>query len=192
MDNDLQLVVANTEMVADSGDVIGVDDVGILRESADGKCTVFFISAWRENIFECSGVTPFDFQETGDLKQKKICNVCHKLKNSEEFARNQNGVNNRIIRRPTCSSCRVHMEGKNITSSEKKKWESIKPKMTPFECPICSKRTIAGVTSKVVLEHDHMTGNVRDWVCDSCNTGLGRFKDDKALLERAIDFLDGK
>jgi transcription elongation factor Elf1 len=58
-----------------------------------------------------------------------------------------------------------------------------------FECPICGKRTIAGITSKVVLDHDHETGEARAWICDSCNTGIGRFKDDVALLQRAIKFL---
>ena len=51
------------------------------------------------------------------------------------------------------------------------------------------KITIPGVTSKVVLDHDHNTGKPRAWICDSCNTGLGRFKDRVELLQNAIDYL---
>ena len=51
------------------------------------------------------------------------------------------------------------------------------------------KKTIPGLTSKVVLDHDHKTGKGRAWICDSCNTGLGRFKDDIELLESAIQYL---
>lgn len=69
-------------------------------------------------------------------------------------------------------------------------WLKNKPENVPFECPICGKRTIAGVTSKVVLDHNHLTGEPRAWICDSCNTGIGRFKDDVALLQRAIKFLE--
>jgi len=41
----------------------------------------------------------------------------------------------------------------------------------------------------MVLEHDHRTGKPGGWICDSCNTGLGRFKDDVELLKSAIEFL---
>ena len=58
-----------------------------------------------------------------------------------------------------------------------------------LECPICKKKTIPGITSKVVLDHNHNTGEPRAWICDSCNTGLGRFKDDINLLQCAIDYL---
>ena len=32
-------------------------------------------------------------------------------------------------------------------------------------------------------------GEARAWICDSCNTGLGRFKDDILMLEKAIAYL---
>ena len=41
----------------------------------------------------------------------------------------------------------------------------------------------------MVLDHDHITGKPRAWICDSCNTGLGRFKDDIATIENAIKYL---
>jgi transcription elongation factor Elf1 len=76
------------------------------------------------------------------------------------------------------------------TAKAKLKWLNSKPENEPFECPICGKRTIAGVTSKVVLDHNHRTGEARGWICDSCNTGIGRFKDDIGLIKRAIKFLE--
>ncbi|MDE0324591.1 MAG: endonuclease VII domain-containing protein [Candidatus Poribacteria bacterium] len=60
---------------------------------------------------------------------------------------------------------------------------------TVFICPICEKRTIVDVTAKIVADHDHDTGEGREWICDSCNTGLGRFKDNIAILETAIEYL---
>jgi hypothetical protein len=115
--------------------------------------------------------------------------VCHKLLDTSQFTRNQNGINNRPIRRPSCNSCRKILEGMNLKRKSRGKWLKEKPFLVPFECPICRKRTIAGVTSKVVLDHNHITGEPRAWICDSCNTGIGRFKDDIALLQRAIEFL---
>jgi len=64
-----------------------------------------------------------------------------------------------------------------------------KPEFDFFNCPICHKTTIPGLTSKIVLDHNHKDGRIRGWICDSCNTGIGRFKDDIVLSENAIKFL---
>ena len=41
------------------------------------------------------------------------------------------------------------------------------------------------------LDHNHGTGEFRGFLCDSCNTGLGKFGDDPDLLARAIEYLAG-
>ncbi len=55
--------------------------------------------------------------------------------------------------------------------------------------PNLHEKTIVGVTANLVRDHDHETGKGREWICDSCNTGLGRFKDDTEFLERVIEYL---
>lgn len=49
-------------------------------------------------------------------------------------------------------------------------------------CGICGE---AGT----VIDHDHETGEVRGALCRTCNLGLGHFKDDPGLLERALKYL---
>lgn len=165
------------------------DDVGIIESESKESASVFFIRIWKQVDLSKNDFEIIDVRKTGDGFSKKICNVCHKLKKTTEFAKNQNAKNNRSVRRPSCKDCRVKMEGVGVSRADKLKWLKKKPVNEPFECPICSKRTIAGITSKVVLEHDHRSGKVRGWVCDSCNTGIGRFKDDRELLKRAIKFI---
>jgi hypothetical protein len=131
----------------------------------------------------------FNPEETGDLFSKKVCNVCHRLLDTEMFDKNQNGKDNRPIRRPSCTECRHIIDGTPLKSKDRVEWNKVKPHLIPFECPICKKRTIAGLTSKVVLDHNHETGEARGWICDSCNTGIGRFKDNIELLESAISFV---
>ncbi|MBI2047798.1 MAG: Hpy99I family type II restriction endonuclease [Candidatus Liptonbacteria bacterium] len=169
--------------------LIEKDDVGIVESESKESASIFFIRIWRKATLKKNDFKIFDVKKTGDGFSKKICNICHKLRSTVEFAKNQNAKNNRSVRRPSCQKCRKQLEGVNISSAEKKKWLKSKPVNEPFECPICSKRTIAGITSKVVLEHNHHSGKVRGWVCDSCNTGIGRFKDDKKILKRAIKFI---
>lgn len=51
------------------------------------------------------------------------------------------------------------------------------------ECVIC------GVGGKLVVDHDHTTGEVRGMLCNHCNRGLGHFRDDPHLLEFARMYL---
>lgn len=57
-------------------------------------------------------------------------------------------------------------------------------------CAICG-----GVSEKLspktrmVVDHCHETGKIRGILCDLCNTALGKFKDNPALLQSAIEYL---
>lgn len=185
-----KFVIAKGNIKSPDNISVQKDDVGIIKSESSNGASIFFVRIWREVLLSKDDYEIFDVARTGDSFPKKICNICHKLLDTSMFARNQNAKGDRSVRRPSCQQCRRQLEGVNAKPSEKAKWLKTKPQNEPFECPICGKRTIAGITSKVVLEHNHRTGEVRGWVCDSCNTGIGRFKDDIELLKRAIKFIE--
>ncbi len=54
-------------------------------------------------------------------------------------------------------------------------------------CAICG--TKPKKYKHLPVDHDHVTGEVRWILCDSCNTALGGFKDRVDLLEIAIEYL---
>ena len=179
-------VVALRDIPLGSMGTVYKDDVGIIKA---GDESIFFVRLGHNVTLSPDDYQVIDVTKTGDEFPKKICNICHKLLDTTLFARNQNNIN-RSVRRPSCQECRRTLEGKSPTPKEKLQWLKTKPHLEPFECPICGKRTIAGVTSKVDLDHNHRTGDIRGWICDSCNTGIGRFKDDIQLLNRAIKYVE--
>ena len=165
------------------------NEVGIIESETKSSALIFFVKAWQKIELNKNDFRIFDVNKTGDAFSKKICNICHKLLDTNKFAKNQNVINNRSVRRPSCADCRKHLEGINMSAKTKAEWAKKKPQGMPFECPICAKRTIAGITSKVVLDHNHRNGEARGWICDSCNTGIGRFKDNVEIIKKALKYI---
>jgi len=163
--------------------------VGLVKNVSAKEITVFFIGTKKTVKTDGNHVDYLDIKRTGKPYEKKICNICHILKDRlKEFDINQTDAKGRKTTRPTCKVCRVEIDGEHLKPPERRMLDLIKPKDV-FTCPICGKTSIVGVTANLVKDHGHVNGKGREWICDSCNTGLGRFKDDPELLQRAMDYL---
>lgn len=165
------------------------DAVGLIKEDREDNVLVWLIGIDSDFVVHKSDVEEINVTKTGDKFDFKICNVCHCLKPVENFARNQNNLHG-IIRRPSCNKCRTTIDKRAPKTKQAKQMDKDKPKIgEPFVCPICRKRSIVGVTAKIVADHDHHTGNIRGFICDSCNTGLGRFKNGENYLMNAVNYI---
>jgi hypothetical protein len=51
-------------------------------------------------------------------------------------------------------------------------------------CAICDQHC------ELVVDHCHVSGNVRALLCGTCNVGLGQFKDDPVRLRAAADYIE--
>jgi hypothetical protein len=54
-------------------------------------------------------------------------------------------------------------------------------------CHICGNKCASG--RRLAVDHSHQSGLIRGLLCINCNKGIGNFKDNKDLLQKAIDYL---
>lgn len=109
----------------------------------------------------------------------KICTICAEIKTHEEFEITSTTAN-KIHRRNACRACRKLSRASE--KSLKKLHGSNKPVGTPCEC--CGKTNI-----KLSLDHDHLTGQLRGWLCQTCNVAIGALGDNIEGVTKALNYL---
>lgn len=57
-------------------------------------------------------------------------------------------------------------------------------------CAICGKPELTRGRSNLSVDHNHKTKKVRELLCQKCNHAIGLLGEDKALLQKAIDYLN--
>lgn len=65
------------------------------------------------------------------------------------------------------------------------------PRPLDGRCQCCgsTKREREG-REPLCLDHDHLTGEFRGWICEPCNRGIGALGDDPASVRKAADYLE--
>jgi hypothetical protein len=57
----------------------------------------------------------------------------------------------------------------------------------PKVCECC--RKVPGGIKRLCLDHDHVTGEFRGWLCSKCNTALGMLGDTLADAQNLVSYL---
>jgi hypothetical protein len=122
-------------------------------------------------------------------KQYYIKNKDKKLKYSNEYNKKNR---DKIIQR--------YIENKDVRA-DYQKWYNIKKtyglsieevdhmKISQNECcAICGNKFIN--TKDMHIDHNHITGKVRQLLCRGCNHGLGHFRENPLLLDKAKEYLN--
>ena len=123
----------------------------------------------------------------------KECNSCHILKDDSEFyvmSRSSRGEKKYLYH--ICKDCSKaksnpeyqrdwELKKKYGISLEEYRQESAK---RSNRCDICN-----NIVKTLHVDHDHVSGKVRGYLCGSCNRALGLFKDSSDVVQAASGYL---
>lgn len=110
----------------------------------------------------------------------KTCTKCKQLLDNSCFRIDSQGRKgeSKIYLRPECQECE-----KKIRNQLKKARKLATKK--PLKCECCNR-----TENKLVVDHDHITGKFRGWLCKSCNLGIGKLGDDLKSVKMAVKYLE--
>jgi hypothetical protein len=122
----------------------------------------------------------------------KKCSICKEEKLLDCFSPNSRGLCGRAQKCKPCSA-KISAEFRNKNHNKyyaakfKATEEKISEVLSRKYCEICG--ILAPSHRRHAIDHDHETGEVRGLLCDTCNKGLGLFKDNPTLLSKAQEYL---
>ena len=174
-------------------DDFGSNSIGYRDRDGRTHSRVYVVGKQQRYWVPNNDIEPFDPTVTGPRTDPKICLSCCRLKPLTDFPTNQHNQTEGNITRPRCSQCfTAESGGRGLTTKTRREYreQSGAPRKGDlWRCPVCRKVSIADVNVKIVVDHDHATRTPRGLLCESCNTGLGRFKNGEEFLEDAQAYL---
>jgi len=127
--------------------------------------------------------------------ETKVCNICHKELPLTAFHKNAKG---RKGRRGNCINCKLAHNRKmqrarmlrHSFGMTLEHYEAMVKEQNNL-CLICEQPETLDL-GNLAVDHCHSTGRIRGLLCRNCNSGLGYFKDNIRLFERAIAYLKAR
>ena len=109
------------------------------------------------------------------LASLKECRVCHTEKPRSEFPKHKHSHDGFDSRCRVCKQTQARLRAA---------YKRVHPTPPPGACPMCHK-----YTASWVLDHAHDTDEMRGYICNNCNLGLGHFDDSPEFLDRAAQWI---
>ncbi|MYC74972.1 hypothetical protein F4X10_04260 [Candidatus Poribacteria bacterium] len=125
------------------------------------------------------------------ILKKKYCKECQRLLIEKVYFERNRPDKYRSV----CKECRKKEKPfPQAPAKLRREYESKYPRPQigdSFYCKVCQRTMIVQNNRDVCLDHNHQTGEIRGYICNDCNTGIGKLKDNISMLRRAIQWLKG-
>lgn len=121
----------------------------------------------------------------------QTCRICKELKAFDLFPQNKSYKTGKATICKPCSAKQAFEYRNPIREAERKynlSTQQVLELKAKTCCDICGNTNIKN--KALCIDHNHITGKVRGVLCDACNTGIGKLKDDISLLQKAINYLN--
>lgn len=125
----------------------------------------------------------------------KTCNKCNKPKELNLFTRRKHGI---LGRRAQCKACYLLIRFKNgKTPRSEALYYKYGMRLSDYDkmltdqndaCKIC-KAHKSMFNKPLFVDHCHVTKKVRGLLCNLCNTGISKLKDDANIIKEAVLYL---
>jgi hypothetical protein len=118
---------------------------------------------------------------------RRQCRLC-KVKRCADWRQNNKARHNELRKewasRNPASQANMRLKSVfGITLDEYSK----RAKAQNHLCMICGEPEMG---TRLSVDHDHATNEIRDLLCRKCNSGLGQFRDRIDLLLKAVEYLE--
>ena len=117
----------------------------------------------------------------GVRKRAGWCKVCSRARSAAYYAANKD--RQKAKHREWVAANKERVAAHKAKSAYGIPLDEYEQLMHEGKCAIC------GNTERLRIDHCHVSERVRGVLCDSCNKGLGFFRDDPARLRAAIRYL---
>lgn len=114
----------------------------------------------------------------------KECRICQTTKPLDDFYYRKDVGKHRS----ECKECLIEMHRYKKLGVCNIKYEEMLTQQNGT-CAICGSKLNSSRYTKMAVDHDHLTGQVRGLLCTQCNTALGLMKDSPHRLQAAINYL---
>ena len=114
----------------------------------------------------------------GSIDEQRVCYQCKETRNILQYSTVNKDNFGRAFTKKICNPC--VRENQKIIRRLRNLYEPMKPD----HCMLCE-----NPSDVLEVDHCHITGQFRGWLCKNCNTGLGKFFDDSQFLIKAIEYL---
>ena len=143
-------------------------------------------------------------------QQVKVCTTCRECKPLSEFwQKAETKKDGTRSYRPSCKECEIkkklqkYHEGGGKEEQKKRSFRALMRSYgiseeiyeqerikQNYKCLLCGADEKDQHHGRLFVDHCHNTGKYRGLLCGVCNTGLGAFKDNVEVMQKAIEYLN--